>query len=113
MAIKIVDLPIQNSDFPWLCDSLPEGMLGFSLRWDVSPLFFEMFLQVFGVGAWSGVRCTVGWQKRLKQERPSGLMPAGFLTTNQGLLVHDHTPFILTFWQHWSCQIFFPIRNVQ
>jgi hypothetical protein len=25
MAIEIVDLPIQNVDFPWLCGCLPEG----------------------------------------------------------------------------------------
>jgi hypothetical protein len=25
MAIEIVDLPIQNGDFPWLCKRLPEG----------------------------------------------------------------------------------------
>ena len=25
MAVEIVDFPIKNCDFPWLCDSLPEG----------------------------------------------------------------------------------------
>ena len=25
MAIEIVDLPIENGDFPLLCDSSPEG----------------------------------------------------------------------------------------
>ena len=26
IAIEIVDLPINNGDFPYLCNSLPEGM---------------------------------------------------------------------------------------
>ena len=25
MAIEIVDLPVKNGDFPWLCKRLPEG----------------------------------------------------------------------------------------
>jgi len=25
MAMKKVDLPIKNGDFPWLCKRLPEG----------------------------------------------------------------------------------------
>ena len=25
MAIEIVDVPIENGDFPWLCNKLPEG----------------------------------------------------------------------------------------
>ena len=28
MAIEIVDLPIKNGDFPWLCKRLPEGRSG-------------------------------------------------------------------------------------
>jgi hypothetical protein len=33
MAIEVVDLPIRNGDFPWLCKRLPEGkMEGFSVR---------------------------------------------------------------------------------
>ena len=27
MAIDIVDLPTKNGDFPWLCNTLPEGIL--------------------------------------------------------------------------------------
>ena len=26
MAIEIVDLSMKHADFPWLCDSLPEGI---------------------------------------------------------------------------------------
>jgi hypothetical protein len=39
MAIEIVDFPIKNGDFPWLWDSLPEGIfrqlaiLGLLKRW--------------------------------------------------------------------------------
>jgi hypothetical protein len=25
MAIELVDLPMKNGDFPWLCGCLPEG----------------------------------------------------------------------------------------
>ena len=32
MAIEIVDFPIENGDFPLLCDSLPEGTP--SLTWN-------------------------------------------------------------------------------
>ena len=27
MAIETVDLPIKHGDFPWLWDSLPEGII--------------------------------------------------------------------------------------
>ena len=28
MTIEIVDFPIKNCDFPWLCKRLPEGKMG-------------------------------------------------------------------------------------
>ena len=33
MAIEIVDLPMQNGDFPYLCKRLPEGIFCFLGPW--------------------------------------------------------------------------------
>jgi hypothetical protein len=32
MAIEIVDFPMKNGDFPWLCKRLPEGIPNFGDR---------------------------------------------------------------------------------
>jgi len=42
----IVDLPIENCDFPWLCDSLPEAI---STSWLYQPMMTRYDLYCAGV----------------------------------------------------------------
>ena len=55
MTIEIVDFPIKNGDFQWLCNKLPEGSILF-IQWEIQdptdggtlvPYFWAYFVGIF------------------------------------------------------------------
>ena len=67
MTIEIVDFPIQNGDFPVLCESLPEGMF---MEYIVTSCGFWTFfwssinLQLEFVGGKKGAMVSMAMSKK-------------------------------------------------